>query len=180
MTLKQRERLLVLATILCLVLLLGDRLVLSPLVSVWQKRGARIVQLKAFLAEGRSLQDREDVLKDTWKDMNRRSLPLKVSEAENEIFQAVGRWVERSRLEITSLTPRWSQGEVDFRVLEFRATGQGNLNAIARFLYELESDPLPLKVEEIDLAARGERGETLSLSVRFSGLMPVAEEKAAL
>jgi len=179
MNLKQRERLLVLAAVLCLALLLGDRLVLSPLISLWQKHDARIVQLKASLDKGRSLLAREEVLRESWWDMNRKGLRGEVSEAENEVFQAVSRWVEKSRLGMTSLTPRWSQSEEDFRVLEFRATAQGTLSSVARFLYELESDPLPLKVEEVDLTARGERGETLSLSVRFSGLMPREGEKEA-
>ena len=163
MNLKQRERLLVLAAILCLVALLGDRLILSPLLRGWEARNARIVQLRALLEEGRSLLAREEVLTDRWSQMKRRSLPAEVSAAENEVLKSVNRWLERSRLSMTSLTPRRTQIEEDFKRLEFRATAQGNLASITRFLYELESDPLPLRLEEIEMTARDDLGENLSL-----------------
>lgn len=171
MNLKQRERLLVLTALLCLMALLGDRWVLSPLLRGWEARSARILQLRSMLDEGRSLLVREEVLLDRWNQMKRRSLPAEVSAAENEVLKSVSRWLEESRLSMTSLTPRRTEVEEDFKRLEFRATGQGDLASITRFLYELESDPLPLRLEEIEMTARDDLGETLSVGVRFSGLL---------
>jgi len=78
---------------------------------------------------------------------------------------------------VTSLKPRWSRKEKVFRKLEFRATAQGGIGSIARFLYELETDPLPLKVEDVVVTARDGRGDVLALGIRFSGLVLTDEKR---
>jgi hypothetical protein len=98
-----------------------------------------------------------------------------MSLAEDQVLKSVGRWARDSRLSVTSLKPRWLRDEDDFRKLEFRAAAEGNMESIARFVYELERDPLPLKIEDIEIAARDERGDRLSLGVRFSGLVLMEE-----
>ena len=177
MNLKQREQLLALAAIFCLVALLGDKLVVSPLLTAWEKRSARIIQLNSSLSEGHSLVAREEVLTEMWDNMKQRSLPTEVSAAENQVFKSVSRWTRDSRLSMTSLKPRWTQDEDEFRMVEFRATAQGSMASITRFLYELECDPLPLRVEEIEISARDDSGNKLTLDVRFTGLLLTEKEE---
>ena len=61
--------------------------------------------------------------------------------------------------------------------LECRADAFGSIQSLARFLYELERDPLALKVDELEITARDSEGQQLSLSVRFSGLLLTANPR---
>jgi hypothetical protein len=47
---------------------------------------------------------------------------------------------------------------------------------VTRLLYDLETDPMALKVEGLELTARDERGEQVSLGLQVSGLMYTASE----
>jgi Tfp pilus assembly protein PilO len=167
----RRKRILVLAAIVCVAAVAGDRLLLSPLQNLWTARSERIAELEKSLSKGRLLVDREQAMKERWQDMKRRSLPADMSVAEDQMLKSVGRWARNSRLGVTSLKPRWTDDEDDFKKLEFRAAAQGGMESIARFLYELETDPLPLKVEDMEIAARDESGSALALAVRFTGLV---------
>ena len=171
----QRRRILAVAAIVCVAAVAGDRLVLSPLQNLWTARSERIVELEKSLSKGRLLVDREQAMKERWQDMKQRSLPADMSVAEDQMLKSVGRWTRDSRLGVTSLKPRWTDDEEDFKKLEFRAAAQGDMESIARFVYELETDPLPLKVEDIEIAARDESGSALALAVRFTGLVLVDE-----
>ena len=174
---KRRKRLLAVAAIACVAAVAGDRLVLSPLNNLWTTRSERIAELEKSLSKGRLLVDREEAMKERWREMKDRSLPAEMSVSEDRILKSVGRWVRDSRLGVTSLKPRWTDDEENFKKLEFRATAQGGMESVARFLYELETDPLPLKLEDIEIAARDERGDMLTLAVRFTGLVLVDENK---
>jgi hypothetical protein len=55
--------------------------------------------------------------------------------------------------------------------LECRADTFGNLASLTRFLYEIEKDPLALKVDAIEIAARDNEGQQLTLGVQISGLL---------
>jgi hypothetical protein len=42
---------------------------------------------------------------------------------------------------------------------------------VNRFLYDLEREPLAVKVESLELAARDNNGQQFTLNVQISGLM---------
>ena len=176
MEVKQRERILIFAAIICLALLAGDKLILSPLSDLWIERSERISELKDLLRDGDFLVKREDVIKGRWDQMNSISLPQNMTEAENRILNSLNRWTQDSRINITSVKPRWAENDEAFMKLEFHASGNGNLASITRFLYELETDKEPLKVEELDITSRDESGNNLSLDLRFSGLVLLSEK----
>ncbi len=47
----------------------------------------------------------------------------------------------------------------------------GNLGALTRFLYNVEADPLALRLDVVELTARDDRGEQLTLGLQVSGLI---------
>jgi hypothetical protein len=180
MTTKQRERVFALTAAISLAILVGDRVLLSPLQDVWAKRSERIGELKESLDKGRLLVGRKDAVVGKWDDMKRGALPAEQSSAEDGVLKSVDRWVQISRLNVTSLRPQWTQPEEtkdDFAELSCRVAAHGDMESITRFLYEIERDPLALRVEEIDIEARDNSGRDLSLAVRFSGLVLPEREK---
>ena len=54
---------------------------------------------------------------------------------------------------------------------ECRVDASGTLPALTRFLYEVEQDPLALKVESVEITSRDNNGQQLSLALQVSGLM---------
>ncbi len=171
-----RERILLLAAGFCLFALFADKMILTPMLNRWDENSVRIEQLKQDLQKGEMLLLRERPLRKTWGEMQRDALPAEVSVAENQVITAVDRWVNESRVALSSFKPQWRQYEDNYMTIECRAVAQGNMEEIARFLYELERDPLALKIESLEVSDRDGSGNLLSLSLRFSGLRLLEEE----
>lgn len=167
---ENRQRILVIAAIICFALFAGDKLVASPLLAYWQEYAEDIEALRLSLEKGELLLSREDALRGRWSGMQRDALPANKPLAESLVLNAVDLWVNESGVNILSFKPQWKDQDETYFTLECRASLQGPIRAITQFMHQLESDPLSLKVEDIDLTARDDKGDELILTVVFSGL----------
>ena len=149
-------------------LFLLDRLIITPAFASWKEQGGRLTKLREQVQRGRQLVAREKSLRSRWEEMQRTDMPDDVSVAENEVFQAIGRWTLDSHVTFTNLVPQWRAGEEGCEMFECRASATGDQATLGRLLYEIETDPLPAHVEECELAARDAKGQQLTLTMRFS------------
>jgi hypothetical protein len=177
MKIKNREKFLVIATISVVVLLMADRFVVAPLIRAWQARASRIVELTKLSNKGKALLDREDFLRSRWDNMRTNALPVDVSVAESEVSKSVERWSQDSGISISGFKPTPRTHADDYMTLECRTDGSGNMQALTKFLYNLEKDHLALKVEDLEITTRDKSGVELALAVRISGLQLTSEEK---
>lgn len=177
MKIKNREKFLLMAAALVVVLLLGDRLVFSPLTRIWKERSEKITGLTKSINNGALLLSRERDMRERWSSMASNTLPVNVSMGESIVLKAVDRWVQASKISFTSIKPQWKQNAEDYMTLECRVDAFGGMEALTRFLYEMETDPLAIKVESMEITARDATGQQLSLGVRFTGLMLTPENK---
>jgi len=170
MPIKNRQQLLVVLAAAGAALLIGDKLVLTPLTASWQARSKQIVELTKQVNQGSLLVSRDSVIRDRWDQMRNSTLPEDVSAAENEVLRAFERWSQESRISISSIKPQWKRAGDDYMTLECRADAFGTIEALTRFLYEVEKDPLALRVEAVEIAARDNDGQQLSVGLQVSGL----------
>lgn len=168
---EQRKRLLVIAAAVCLGLLAGDRFVVSPLSSLWARQSEEIASYTQSLEKGELLIDRAEALEQRRAEMVERSLPKDPADAENRILTAVGEWANRSRVQIEALKPRWVSDKKLGDRLEVRLSAKGNIRSVSRFLYELETDENPIRLEDVEITSSDNRGQELGLDVRFSGMV---------
>jgi hypothetical protein len=171
MNLTKRQQLLAIAAITAVALLAADRLVFSPLVKTWKARSDQLATLKKNVTQGRALFDRDTAIRERWDTMRTNTLPSEVSAAEGRVLNGFDRWSRESRVTITSIRPQWKRAASDYAALECRVDAAGSLSALTRFLYDLERDPLGLKVESLELTARDDNGEQLTLGLQVSALL---------
>ena len=171
MKIENRQRFLAILAAIGVGLLVGDRLVLSPLIKGWKERAAGIEELKKSIAKGALVLQREDRIHERWDSMRTNTLPENVSEAENEVLRAFERWSEDSHLSVSSIKPQWKRAGEDYMTLECRADAFGSIQALSQFLYNVEKDPLALKVEAVEITSRDDTGRQLSLALQVSGLL---------
>ena len=69
-----------------------DRIVIMPAFASWKAQGERLTKLREQVQGGRQLVSREKSLRTRWEEMQRTDMPEDISVAENEVFQAIGRW----------------------------------------------------------------------------------------
>jgi len=167
---KQRQKLLIIGAVVCIGLLIGNSLVLDPLIKSWKARSARIANLRTQVAQGASLIEREQTIRSRWEDMRTNTLPANTSVAEAEFFKTFDRCARTSGITLVAFRPQWKPSD-DYTTYECRADITGNLETLSRFIYELEKDPLALKVESMEIATHDDKGQQLSLGIQISGLL---------
>jgi hypothetical protein len=171
LNLKNRQQLLVILAAVAIGLFLMDRVVLATLTNTWKRRAARIAELREKCDHGRSLLRREAGLRSRWDYMRTNTLSSDRSAAEQQLLRGFDRWSSLSRVSILSITPQWKQDSEDFRTLECRVEASGSLDTLSRFLFEIEKDPLALKLQAVELSSRDNEGRQLALGVQVSGLV---------
>lgn len=171
MNIKNRQKLLVLVAGTVVALFLADRLLVEPLIAGWKQRQTRIADLRKKVAEGRTLVERERTLRNRWDYMRSNTLPDNASQAEQQVLKAIDSWSQQTRLTILSLSPQWKHDGDEYMTLECRVEASGNLDAVSRFLYELEKDPLALRLQNLEISARDNEGQQLALGLQLSGLV---------
>lgn len=163
-----RETMLKVAAGACGGLLLLNYVVLGPATDAWNAQGERIAAIRKKVNHGRQLLERERATRGRWAEIERTDLPEDNSAAEEAVFKAISRWTLASHVIFTNLAPQWHSHEEGYDTLEFRATATGDQAALGRLLYELESDPLPGRLEEAEVSARDAKGQGLSAALRFT------------
>jgi len=160
-------------------LLLADQLILTPLTKSWKQRKERIAELRTRVNDGREILKLENGLRTTWNRMRTNSLPNNESRAEQQVLKGFERWSQDSRVSVLSINPQWKRDRDsdEFMTLECRVEASGSLPAITRFLYEIEKDPMALRVQTLDLGSKDNDGQQIALGLQVSGLVLTKEAR---
>ena len=173
-----RQRLLVVVTSVVVGLFAGDRLVLGPLTKAWSARSEQIRLLRKQIADGEQLLQRESGIRSRWQQMQSNALPSSVSQAEGKMLAAIDRWARTSQIGGYSVKPQEKRND-EYATVECRVDAAGNLGTITRFLYEIEQDPLAMKVDIVELNSRDTTGSQISLGLQINGLVLNPDERTA-
>jgi len=152
---KNRQQVLIMSAIAIVAILAADRIIINPLSSLWSARSKRIVELRKKVQAGKRLVGRERSLRTHWDEMRTNTLPANPSIAEQQVLSAFNRWSEDSRVTITSISPQWKHDADEYTTLQCRVEASGNLNAVSKFLYNMEKDPMALRLETLEISSYG-------------------------
>ena len=171
MEIKSRQQILMVGAIAVLGLFAADKLVFDPLTAVWKAKAKRIQQLRTQITQGQRLLQREGYIRGRWAQMERNTLTNNTSAAEQQLFGAIDSWRQDSRVVINGATPQWRHEADDYMTYQCRMDASGTLPTLSKFLYDIEKDPMALKLDSIEISARDKEGQQLVLALQISGLV---------
>jgi len=176
---KNRQQFLTILTLTAIGLLAVDRIISPPLVAFWNQRSARIRQLQAQVKEGELLRRGKQSLRSHWAQMQASTLTNNTTLAEQQLFTGLNHWSQSSGISLGTITPQWKQGaDATYKTLECRVEASGSMDRLAQFLYDLEKDPMALKLDSIELTSRDNEGTLIGLGVQVSGLVLTGKDQA--
>jgi len=171
MQIKNRQQLLMIVAGTAFALLLGDALVFTPLVKLWKSRATQIVDLRKKVNDGDALLRRDAAIQSRWSQMQVNTLTNNSSLAEQQVLAAFDKWSQDARISVNSVTPQWKRDNDDYQTLECRVDASGSVGTLRKFLFNIEKDPMALKIESLEINARDKEGQQLSLGLQISGLV---------
>jgi hypothetical protein len=93
------------------------------------------------------------------------------SAIESRVLNAIRQWSELCGLPISTIKPIRDRKEgEDIREILFNMVLTGDMEAVGRFLWEVENCSLPLHIKEFQLGSRGGDGSDLSLQIKLSAI----------
>ena len=171
MQIKNRQQLLIVAAVSIFGLLLADQIFLTRLGRLWSDRSAQIAKLRKDVTAGKQLVSRAQSLTTHWADMKKNTLPPDPSLAEQKVYKAFEKWSHDSRISLTSITPQWKKDSDEYSTLQCRVEASGDMRAVTQFLYDIEQDPMALRIENLELSSRDNEGLQLAVGMQVTGLV---------
>ena len=178
MNLSHRERIIAIAAVAAFAVLVLDYSVLTPVLGSRERLQVEGERLAAQTEQALSLFQRSKVIARRRREMAEKGLKEAPGEAESQALHAVRDWAEQTGLSLSSVKPEYVAGDGGVRQIAFRAAGTGTMRAVARFLWQMESADLPLRVHDVQLGSRTEGRDDLSLQLHFSTLYTPPVERA--
>src|SRR5207244_4072065 len=116
---------------------------------------ARITALRTQVKDGEILRHRKESLRSRWTQLQAGSLTNNTTLAEQQLFSGLNRWSQMSGISIDNVAPNWKPGaDASYKTLECRVDASGSIDYLSEFLYALETDPMALKVDSIELTSK--------------------------
>jgi len=178
MVLSKRERTIALATLIAVAILVLDQLVLSPVL-------ARLDELRADdklytdkLTHASSLFLHRKATETRWNQMVADGLKADAADTEDALDHAVYEWAQSSGLVLKSCTPERT-GLKDRPEVVLYVVGTGSMSAVAHFLFLAQTSKLPVQPEDVEIGARREAADDLTMTLHISGLFLPEGWKAA-
>lgn len=170
MVTSKRERYLLVAAVAVVLIFVVDHYALTPLL---ERRDRMRIEEQALCAEMEkaiALFHRRKVVAQRWDKMRADGLRDGAGQSESVVLHALRNWSVESRLDLSSLKPERIAQEAQLPQLTVHAVGAGPMAAVSAFLWRVETSPLPLKIEEMQLSSRKDGVDDLSIQLRISAL----------
>jgi Tfp pilus assembly protein PilO len=170
MKIENRQQFLVLVTAAAFALLIGNSLIFNPLTNLWSSRSNQVTKLRNQVKDGNNLIKRESAVLDQWKNMRTNALPPNTSLAAQQVINALDNWSTVSGAEVSSIMPQWKNDSTNYMTYNCHVQASGNMATLSQFIYQIEKGPMALKLDSVQLDARDDAGQKLTLDLQISGL----------
>ena len=169
MVLSKRERILAIGMIVVIGALALNTILINPLSTSREATTNEKLKLEADISEAQNVFAKKKNLERKWK-----SLLVEDSQnatgSESRIARALTEWSRQTRLDVTSVKPDRTDTQKGMTETTFVLAGRGSLDAVASFLYRVETSELPVKVVDMQLGSSSESGDSMSLQLRLSAI----------
>lgn len=170
MNLSKREMTILWATLIVVGLLLTDRMVISPLLAYRQTLAMEVDNLTDQLAHNRRLIRQGVKEQKRWKKMMSAGLPSTASQAESRTLAAINQWTKDTGLELVAVKPEYQRSDENLVPVVFSISATGNMQSIAKFIWQVETDAMPVCIDGMQVSKRTKSQNGLSLQLDLSSL----------
>ena len=154
----------------CVGLLVLNYAILNPAIAAWSAQSDRIEALQKKVVRGRTLLERETLIRNHWAAMLRENMSADNSTADNDAFKAISRWTTDSNITLSSVTPQFqAHDDGGYDAFEYRLSAigdQGGGGAV--FVRPGGQTRCRAAWRNARLTTRDGHGAQLTLSARFS------------
>lgn len=174
MGLSKRERIIFIVTLICVGILIVNEFVINRVYGDLVRLGEDRATLETEVEDARNLVGRRQTLENAWEALLDNG--MRDADTAGAVVRASLRdWADSSGLSLDSQQPEHSSADQGLKELRYTLAGQGTLDAVAHFLYLIETSPVPVKINSLSLGSREDDGSLIRLQMYLS-ILYVDEE----
>jgi hypothetical protein len=178
MVISKRERYIAISTTLLVGGFLLYKVILSPLDDQKRDLDMKIADAQGQITKANHLFKERKRANAEFRDMVTGGLRKDGSQAETLVQQSILDWAQEAGFNLISLSPDRAEPEKGFSKKTFRAAGSGSMAQVGRFLWRIQTSPIPIHISEIQLRPRKDATtDDLSLTVGISTIYLAADQK---
>lgn len=170
MNLSRRERWCLLIACLMVGLWALDAWVLSPIWNAYQDDADEAQRLEQNVLAAKRLLRNAKMLRQEWSDRRKAGVTMGVSESETRLLSVLGSWAQKTGLHVSSMKAerREHPNDKTMQVITCRVVANGTMEAMTRFLWDLETAGLPLRVELCQFSSADPTRNSVSIQIQLS------------
>lgn len=168
MALTARERKILVLAVAAILILVLNQYILSPVMEKRSETRQTRKDLADQVEQSLSALNRKKVLQQRWAQMKENGLDKDVQKAEAMVYRYIEDSSDRSGLEVGSIQPDRLSTEGKLGEIDFVLSGTGSMSSVTRFLWNLETAQIPLKIKSYQLGAKDESGRDMTIQVELS------------
>ncbi|MBN1805914.1 MAG: hypothetical protein JW837_11745 [Sedimentisphaerales bacterium] len=176
MVLSKREKTILITAITAVAMLVADKFIVGPISERREEIKAQKLELQTKLENAQTLFSRRRVMEKKWKTLLSDGLQND-TETESKIARALDEWSNEAILTLSSVKPERVASDKGLKEMTFVVAGTGTLEAVSRFLWQIETAPMPIKVKDMQIGSTNETGQSMSLQLRLSALCLDSEQR---
>jgi hypothetical protein len=175
-----RERYVGVAVAVAVAIFALDRYLLSPYLARLEAVDLEQQDATVQLDKQTAVFNDQRRLRKVWSDMRaNNALVPDAWQAEAQLMQALQTWADEAGVKVGTRKPEQPVPEAGFVRTGVQFTGTGSTAAISKFLWRLETAPLPIRVSELTLRSRVENTDNLTVNLNVSTLSIVPTPETA-
>ncbi|XAM00280.1 hypothetical protein OT109_02605 [Phycisphaeraceae bacterium D3-23] len=177
-----REKTLAFAVAAMVLGVVGYLMVVSPVMSAFERVGDETAELEVKLNEARVLVNNQVRIEQDWAGYRRAGLRADEYDARSRTQESITQWSAASRLNIKHLEASNSptrDNDERFEEITFRMSATGSIHALQRFLERVSASPFPLRIVDCSITNRREDEEDLDLNLTLTTIIQPADEADA-
>lgn len=153
-----------------------DSLIVSPLLDRQASAQSRVDNATLQLAKADGIFQNKLKAQKVWNEMAGESVQASPPQAESQLLSAARDWAQSSGLSLTSLKQERMEREQGFGKMTVRASATGDMQALGRFLYEIQSADIPVRVVDITVNSRREGTDDLTVQIGLATIYQAPAE----
>ena len=170
MAMTVRERNILIAAVLAVGLLIGDRYVLTPVLNARTQTRQRLDLLISEAAQSQTVLKKQNAVRGEWEDMQRAGLTDDAEKTVSDVLRFLRDSSDRHRLSLSSIQPERLQSKQGLTEIDFTFSGTGTISAVTGFLWDIESVSMPLRIKSLGLGAGDEYASKMSVQIKMSSI----------
>lgn len=176
---KDNKKLLIIIVVVILALIVGNTVIYGPLVASWNGRQKELAELQQTVATDKALLRESPRIMDHWQRMQDNSLTNDQSQATSALLKAIDRWSQNSGVAVENIAPTVREDRDDssdnsdivITTIECRADATGSMNSLLAFLRAINNEKMGIKLDNIELNAKDNFGQQLTMGLTISALL---------